>query len=60
MNNQTIQLESYRLIRKKVRDIVKPIDDVTLGSYVRGVVDLQTELYKLNDENVESEKEKFE
>ena len=54
MNNQIIQLEAYRLIRKKARDIVEPVDDVMLGSYVRGVVDLQTELYKLS-EKAESE-----
>ena len=49
MNNQIIQLEAYRLIRQKERDIVEPVDDVVLGSYVRGVVDLQTELYKLSE-----------
>lgn len=54
MNNQIIQLEAYRLIRKKARDVVEPVDDAVLGSYVRGVVDLQTELYKLS-ENPESE-----
>lgn len=57
MNNQIIQLEAYRLIRIKARDIVESVDDVTLGSYVRGVVDLQTELYRLN-EKAESEDKK--
>ena len=57
MNNQIIQLEAYRLIRQKARDMVEPVDDVVLGSYVRGVVDLQTELYKLSDEKTESEEE---
>jgi len=33
---------------------VEPVDDATLGSYVRGVVDLQTELYKIS-EKAESE-----
>lgn len=51
MNNQIIQLEAYRLIRKKARDMVEPIDDAMLGSYVRGVVDLQTELYKLSEKS---------
>lgn len=55
MNNQIIQLEAYRLIRRKARDMVETVDDVTLGSYVRGVVDLQTELYKLSDEKAKSE-----
>lgn len=49
MNNQIIQLEAYRLIRQKTRDMLNPVDDATLGSYVRGVVDLQTELYKLSE-----------
>lgn len=48
MNNQTIQLEAYRLIRRKARDMIESYNDATLGAYVRGVVDLQTELY--NDE----------
>lgn len=50
MDNQTIQLEAYRLIRRVARNMVEPVDDATLGSYVRGVVDLQTELYKINEE----------
>lgn len=49
INNQIIQLEAYRLIRIKARDMVNPVDDTTLGSYVRGVVDLQAELYKLSE-----------
>ena len=57
MNNQIIQLEAYRLIRKKARDIVEPVDDAMLGSYVRGVVDLQTELYELKDKAVKEDKE---
>ena len=56
INNQIIQLEAYRLIRTKARDMVNPVDDATLGSYVRGVVDLQFELYKLSLSEVESEK----
>lgn len=49
INNQIIQLEAYRLIRQKARDMVEPVDDAVLGSYARGVVDLQTELYKLSE-----------
>lgn len=56
MNNQIIQLEAYRLIRQKARNMVEPVDDAVLGSYVKGVVDLQTELYKLSDEKSENEK----
>ena len=52
MNNQTIQLEAYRLIRIKARNMIEPVDDTTLGSYVKGIVDLQSELYKHQDNEV--------
>ena len=57
MNDQIIQLEAYRLIRQKARDMVEPVDDATLGSYVRGVVNLQTELYKLSEKAESEDKE---
>ena len=41
-----LQEEAYRLIRRKARDIVNPCTNEQLGEYVRGVVDLQTEIYK--------------
>lgn len=58
MNEQNTELEAYRLIRRKARNMLEPVDDATLGAYVRGVVDLQTELFdrvekaevKANDE----------
>ncbi len=49
MNDQ-IELEAYRLIRIKVRNMLEPVNNAELGSYVRGVVDLQTELYRLNEQ----------
>ena len=55
--NETIQLGAYRLIRQKARDMVEPVDNATLGSYVRGVVDLQTELYTLSDSDKAESKE---
>ena len=45
MDSQTVQLEAYRLIRRKARNMMEPVDDATLGAYVRGVVDLQTALF---------------
>lgn len=36
---------AYRLIRIKARDSVNPCTDQELGQYVRGVVDMQTEIY---------------
>ncbi len=53
MNEQITQLEAYRLIRKKARNMLEPVNDATLGAYVRGVVDLQTELYGLAKSEVE-------
>ncbi len=50
-----LERESYRLIRIKARDAVNPVSDEILGAYVRGVVDLQTELYS----HLEKEDEKF-
>jgi hypothetical protein len=48
MDDIKIQLEAYRLIRRAVRDMVEPRFDEMIGAYTKGVVDLQTELYKLN------------
>jgi hypothetical protein len=48
MDDIKIQLEAYRLIRQASRNGVEPLSNEILGAYVRGVVDLQTELYKLN------------
>ena len=52
---EDIERESYRLIRKKARNAVDPVSNEILGAYVRGVVDLQTELYGLlikKEENI--------
>lgn len=39
---------AYRLIRIKSRDMVNPCSDAELGEYVRGVVDMQTEMWSNN------------
>lgn len=57
INEQITELEAYRLIRKKARNMLEPVDDATLGAYVRGVVDLQTELYGLTIKEVRENKE---
>ena len=36
---------AYRLIRRKSRNMVNPCSNAELGEYVRGVVDMQTEMY---------------
>ena len=46
MDSQTIQLVAYRLIRRKAVNLLERVDDATLGAYVRGVVDLQAELFE--------------
>ena len=38
---------SYDVIRRESRRFNRKNDDETLGAYVRGVVDLQTELYNM-------------
>ena len=36
---------AYRLIRMKVSNMLEPCTDQELGQYVRGVVDMQSEIY---------------
>lgn len=45
VNEETIEKMAYRLIRKEVRRFDRTTTDSELANYVRGVVDLQTELY---------------
>ena len=45
ITNEQIQLMAYRLIRIAARRFDSEITHENLGMYVRGVVDLQTELY---------------
>lgn len=36
---------AYRLIRRKARNMLEPCPDQELGQYVRGIVDMQSEIY---------------
>lgn len=45
MNEDTIERLAYRLIRRETRRFDRTTSDSELANYVRGVVDLQTELY---------------
>ncbi len=45
MNEEEIERLAYRLIRREVRRFDRATTDSELANYVRGVVDLQTELY---------------
>ena len=49
VSTEEIVHEAYRLIRQKSRNAADPVSNEELGSYVRGVVDLQTSLYSLEE-----------
>ncbi len=52
MTIEQLELEAYRVIRREVRDFERMTSDAELGNFVRGVVDLQFELYRrLQEEN---------
>lgn len=53
MNETTIELAAYRLIRIEARRFDRESSDAELGNYVRGVVDLQTEIYSLLEKGKE-------
>lgn len=44
-DNEKIELMAYRLIRKEVRRFDRNTNDSELANYIKGVVDMQTELY---------------
>lgn len=54
INEEMIERLAYRLIRIEVRRFDRTTTDSELANYVRGVVDLQTELYDGLTEEVES------
>lgn len=47
MTIEQIELEAFRQIRKKVRDITDESSNDEIAGYVNGVVDLETELYSM-------------
>ena len=47
IDERTVELAAYRLIRRESRRFDRESTDAELGNYVRGVVDLQTEIYSL-------------
>ena len=46
MSEETIERMAYRLIRIEVKRFDRTTTDSELANYVRGVVDLQTQLYE--------------
>lgn len=47
MTEEQNERMAYRLIRREVRRFDRKTSDSELANYVRGVVDMQTELYGL-------------
>lgn len=62
ITDEKLVITAYDVIRRETRRYNRESNDAELGNYVKGVVDLQTELYKnaqfqtaLNEELNESE-----
>lgn len=47
MTIEQIEIESFRQIRKKVRDFTDESSNDEIAGYVKGIVDLETEIYSL-------------
>lgn len=46
MTVEELQLEAFRQIRRKVSDITDESSNDEIAGYVKGIVDLERELYK--------------
>lgn len=46
ITNEKLIITAYDVIRREARRFNRESNDAELGNYVKGVVDLQTELYK--------------
>lgn len=46
ITNEKLIITAYDVIRRETRRYDRKSNDAELGNYVKGVVDLQTELYK--------------
>ena len=47
ITDENLIITAYNVIRKETRRYDRKSNDAELGNYVKGVVDLQTELYKI-------------
>lgn len=47
MTIEHVELEAFRLIRIKLRDFTDESNNDEIVGYIKGVVDLETELYTL-------------
>lgn len=52
MTVEELQMEAFRQIRQKVSDIIDESSNDEIAGYIKGVVDLERELYKkIEEEN---------
>lgn len=52
MTVEELQLEAFRQIRRKVSDITDESSNDEIAGYIKGVIDLERELYKkIEEEN---------
>ena len=56
MTIEQIELEAFRQIRRKVRDFTDESSNDEIAGYVKGVVDLETELYSILLKEKQSQK----
>ena len=56
MTIDELQLEAFRLIRTESRRFDRETNDSELGNYVRGVVDLETQIFAQLLKSNENEK----
>lgn len=49
-NIDDVKILGFDLIRRAARNALNPVSDETLGAYARGVVDLETEIYSLSED----------
>lgn len=47
ITSENLIITAYNVIRRETRRYDRKSNDAELGNYVKGVVDLQTELYKI-------------
>ncbi len=56
MTTDELQLEAFRLIRKETKRFNRETNDSELGNYVRGIVDLETQIFAQLLKSNENEK----
>ena len=57
MTEANTEYMAYRLIRQEVRRFDRKTTDAELGNYIKGVVDMQSSVYNLLNEEMQMKKE---